>query len=139
MGSIKGQFLTSPAVVDARESQRVVPGYGFQKADVMSRGAPPPVHSGVGGNTTHATSVQRPATFLEAAKRAQNTPSSGAGTLQTAEGVPAFAPPVPKKERDRGDGEEEDGNIELDPTLPQEMGYDGSPQCLGQIRKSAAT
>ena len=136
-GSTKGQFLTTPAVVVARENQRVVPGYGFQSAGALVRGAPPPTNSGVGGNTTRSADSHRPATFLEAAKRAQATTLSGAETRQVLE--PEIAAPQPHHHHLQTHDKDDDREAEdeaIDPTLLEEMGYEEVRRALAKLERA---
>ena len=123
-GSTKGKFLATPAVLAARDSQRVVPGYGFQRASAVVRRAMPPIQSEVGGDTTRSANLQRPASFLEAVNRAQ-TATSGVGCVgQASEFVLAISQLARENVEDHEADREVDDAIELDPTLPEEMGYE---------------
>ena len=70
-GSVRGVFQSTSNTVAARDAQRLVPGYGLQHSCPDRHKRPVQLHGGVekgvGGNTTP---VQRPASFLEAARRA---------------------------------------------------------------------
>ena len=117
-------------MIVARGNQRVVPGYGFQKASAIVRGAPPPSNGEVGGNTTRSTNVQRPATFLEAARRAQAA-ASGGGHKQQDVVLELASQLVHEDAR-----EVEDEAIELAPTLPEEMSYDEVRRALHKLERA---
>ena len=133
-GSAKGSFQSTPAVLMARENQRQVPGYGFQIASASKRGRSDRLlvdqtKKGVGGNTVPQ---QRPTSFLEAAQTATVAASNSTPMVVHDAAAPATLAPLTKEavEQLNDDLQPVDEDQGLDPTIPEDLDYDGVRRSL---------